>query len=466
MDTDPIITSAARSVIGLAPAVMGREHLTQEILDTRSASARGWFTPDEDDRVRRRFSQYLTARAGLLQTVEELAPIALSDPGQFDDRDRHAAFLIAYTAACLLIRAAKALVNELGANALVQRKLNEPEPRLGIPGGQYSAIYRSVTSPFNAWRILDAVRYADARRTELETLATDARFAPVLELLRAAEPAARTPAKDFAFARLRYRLHSLRRRHAGAWQSAMYALLEMAGRIISELRNPLAGSGGGKRVTADIIAQFGELLEPGDVLVTRHDDALTNLFLPGYWPHAALHVGPPTAKALLGVCAPERCSCTWVDAARVLEAKKDGVLLRALEDTLHVDAVAVIRPRLSREELALGISRALEHEGKPYDFDFDFFRTDCLVCTEVVYRAFDGLGPVRFSLTPRAGRPTLAAEDLLDLALEGRCFEPVAVYGARGGGTDIARGAAAARILEASYRLPAGSGEAGASFSR
>jgi hypothetical protein len=70
----------------------------------------------------------------------------------------------------------------------------------------------------------------------------------------------------------------------------------------------------------------------------------------------------------------------------------------------------------------------LFHEGKPYDFDFDFTRSDRLVCTEVVYRSYEGVGGLRFELTRRAGRLTLAAEDLLNMALERNGFELLAIY--------------------------------------
>ena len=75
----------------------------------------------------------------------------------------------------------------------------------------------------------------------------------------------------------------------------------------------------------------------------------------------------------------------------------------------------------------IALARGLFHEGKPYDFDFDFTRSDRLVCTEVVYRSYGGVGGVSFSLTRRAGRLTLAAEDLVDMALARQFFDTLAV---------------------------------------
>lgn len=113
----------------------------------------------------------------------------------------------------------------------------------------------------------------------------------------------------------------------------------------------------------------------------------------------------------------------------VLEAKKDGVRFRPLAETLTVDAFTVLRPKLSPELVARAISRAAEHEGKLYDFEFDFTRSNMLVCTGVIYRAYHGLGDLSFTLSSRQGRFCLAAEDLITMALEGRGFEITAAYG-------------------------------------
>ena len=61
-------------------------------------------------------------------------------------------------------------------------------------------------------------------------------------------------------------------------------------------------------------------------------------------------------------------------------------------------------------------------------FDFDFTRSDRLVCTEVVYRSYEGLGGLSFTLTRRTGRLTLSAEDLLAMSLRSQGSEPVAAY--------------------------------------
>jgi hypothetical protein len=219
--------------------------------------------------------------------------------------------------------------------------------------------------------------------------------------------------------------HSLQRRGDSAQRKTLFALLEAGGRFAAELHDRWREP----RVPAKR-GELEKLLRPGDVLVTRRDYAFTNLFLPGYWPHAALFVGKAEDRERLGVTLDEDRRRRWSGDRVVLEALKDGVRFRPLEQTLAVDAVVVLRPRLAEEEVARAIERVVQHEGKGYNYDFDFFRADRLVCTAVVYRAYDGLGELHFELQERAGRPTLAAEDLLRMALENRGFDLVAIYGA------------------------------------
>jgi hypothetical protein len=183
---------------------------------------------------------------------------------------------------------------------------------------------------------------------------------------------------------------------------------------------------------------------------------MTNYFLPGYWPHAALFLGEPAALERLGIHEHPEVRSRWgrmlaADAderRRVLEALKDGVRIRSLRSPFGSDAIAAIRPQLATRDIAQALARGMFHEGKSYDFDFDFTRSDRLVCTEVVYRSYEGIGGVRFELSRRAGRLTLAAEDLLRMALDRNVFEPLAVF-APTRAAHLLRGCAAEEALRA-----------------
>ncbi len=443
MSHEAIIQTAARSIDSLAPALAARPE--RELVDIAAGVMRGHFTPDEDERIRERFAVYLTARAGMLQTIADLRPIALAPAGTIDEDERLRAFAIAYAAAGLLVRAARFIVEQYARDAVIQRKLNEAEPRFGLPRKQFTAVYKAVTSPLNAWQLADAARFAQEHRAEIDSLEGDPLLGPVLKHLRAGEPALLRRKRQLLRSRIAYQWHSWRRRRASAFQQALFSIFEVSGRVIAEIHNPLHT----KRVTPHVIAQLGDILQPGDAIVTRHDDAMSNLFLPGYWIHSSLHIGTEADRQRLGVRVDSQRESRWTGSIRVLEARKDGVLLRPLHDTLRVDAVAVIRPKLSPVHLAEALSRALTHEGKLYDFEFDFFRSDRLVCTEVVYRGFHGVGGLDFPITRRAGRPTFSSEDLLRLALHNRGYEPVAVYGAPTCGERIVQGDDAANALRA-----------------
>jgi hypothetical protein len=202
----------------------------------------------------------------------------------------------------------------------------------------------------------------------------------------------------------------------------------------------------------DIRSQVVELLRPGDVLVVRKEFAATNYFLPGYWPHVALYLGTASdlqsrglaedkhvaprltqlssATPTMAVLQPNEAQ-TWSSGELhpcVLEAMKDGVRIRSVNSALNSDSVVVVRPRLDPAQVAQALAHAMMHEGKPYDFDFDFTYSHRLVCTEVVYRAYEGIAGIQFDLRRHVGRFALASGDILRMALAGQSFEVVAVY--------------------------------------
>ena len=125
-------------------------------------------------------------------------------------------------------------------------------------------------------------------------------------------------------------------------------------------------------------------------------------------------------------------------------------MFRPLDDTLAVDACIVVRPQLQPQQIVEAITRAMTHQGKCYDFEFDFRRSDKLVCTEVIYRAYHGIGKMEFELKKRTGRVCLSAEDILDYAVKGEFFEVISVYGV--GGNKFFTGQRALETLVASYR--------------
>jgi hypothetical protein len=209
----------------------------------------------------------------------------------------------------------------------------------------------------------------------------------------------------------------------------MAGFFEASGRAVAELRQPgIKPAAAPKRISQELRDAVLKKVMPGDVFVTRHDDALSNLFLPGFWPHAALYLGTSDDLAGLGITIPGG----GMGGAWFLEAKKDGVRVRPASETLHVDAFVVLRPPLEGGELEGALRRALGHAGKPYDFLFDFRTADRMVCTEVVYRGYHGVRSVRFRLKEVGGRLCLPAEEMLDPAMD--CgFRIIAAGGLRGG---------------------------------
>ena len=439
-----LIQGSARALTTIAPTLVTLEEIEAVVEQNKPAVERGYFLPDEDEQIREMFSRYLTTRAALNSVLDDLRPHVIAELKRPQPRHPEV-FLVSFCTAVLLVRSGRYLIDQFRKRKVIWRKLDEAEPRYGIPRKQFTKVYKSLTSVRNNLIFRDAVRYYRNNQSQLQQLQSDPVMKPVLDLLRQKDDFLNSSTRRFAKKRLKYRLHSFIRRHHSGFKNVTFGLFKISGSLIAELRMKWRR----KRVTPEVQRKLVDLLQPGDVIITRHDDAASNLFLPGFWPHGALFVGTQDQRQAI-----DPSGATWREKCTaqncVLEARKDGVLFRPLDDTLAVDACVVVRPRLQSQQIVEAITRAMSHQGKCYDFEFDFRRSDKLVCTEVIYRAYHGIGDMEFELKKRTGRVCLSAEDILDYAVAGEFFEVKAVYGVDG--NKFATGQNAMETLIASYR--------------
>lgn len=430
---DGRVELSARAVESVALAVPRRDGIEAELRDAEAAERRGYFLPDEDERVRLVFARYLSARAVLLEAIDAMQPLydELEDDGDEGWRQCLSAFVVGFTAAAILVRMGSYIVDLAGKRKVVSRKLDEAESRYGIPRKSFTEVYQKLGSTRRMWKFHEALLFCEVHRQDIEALSGDPVLGGLVAVLRREESFLQYRKRDYIQRKLDYSVHSFKRRNASGFKKVMFQMFKMSGSTIAEIRQPFVKSPGqGKRVTAEVQEMISPLLHPGDVFVTRHDDALSNLFLPGFWPHAALYIGEANQRDSMGVTGPaEREAVANQNGICFLEAKKDGVLFRPMHDTLRVDAFMVLRPQLPAADVAKALSRAMTHAGKLYDFSFDFCEADRLACTELVYRGYHGVGEMAFELMRHSGRSCLSAEDFIGQALGAGMFIKVLDYG-------------------------------------
>ncbi len=348
----------------------------------------GKFTQAENDQIRRLLLSYINYRTALFRMVAfhssyETVP---------DEAQRLRSFMIYYTAGITLFARGLALAQMMEDSPNATRKLNEPEPIWGVPADVFDTVYDNVTHEGNV-ELLGRTRGVYARmkpQIEAAGVFEGSAFGWMPGYLAAEEAGIekRLPRYDNAdwvrFARETKALGS----------SIWYAIQAFFANLAGDTRVWPAQA----RITAKGVADLADELKPGDIILARKNFYISNGFLPGFWPHAILYVGTPEELEARGLT-----DRPWVskhldayrsDAQdgnphRVIEAISQGVVFSSLEQVMHSDFVAVLRPRMSEARKDLAIERAFSHLGKPYDFDFDFFSTDAVVCTELVYRAYD-----------------------------------------------------------------------------
>jgi hypothetical protein len=463
------LAAAAQTVAQLSDYFTELKSQALAIFDASRAETRGYITPSKEILVRQLQLSYWKARSALYELVWEawrdIEPIDRATPQQF---------LVAFAAAAVLVDAARFLRETFHRSSVVRRKLDEPDPVHGIPPRMYDDVQKSLTDPYNGWHLWQATRYYDKHHEEFVRAAAAEGMEPLVAIIDRLRDRMRPSLWLFIRTRLRVRgRRAMRRLGRDFVGRGMYAVQTAIGCGMAEV---FVRPGHAPSLPREIRAAVVQLLRPGDVLIVRKEFAATNYFLPGYWPHAALFLGRLSelagcgigehehvrgrlpkvqlATPLTGVLAPDE-NHTWSDGAEhpcVLEAMKDGVKIRSVNSPFNSDSIVVVRPRMDGAQIACALAQALMHEGKAYDFDFNFCLSHRLVCTEVVYRAYEGVAGVEFDLRRHAGRFALSAADLLRMALAGRFFELVAVY-SPAHGARIEQGPAAAAIVASAEKV-------------
>lgn len=400
-----LITSDEHRLVRVLDGLAALEKTISTLQTGFESGKRSFFNDADNDRISQQMLTYLNCRQELLELILRYrAPATIAD-----GRLRLRASLVDLGAGCALYHYSSGFVALYQNEPLARRKLNEGEAAWGIPAGLYNTISANLTNERNLVPLraalaayqTSATRYDAAKLRESEP---QAGFHRIIQ-----QTTVQPPVAEGAFAKLMQEADALR-------ASTLYQGQSAVSRAVGGTR--VRQRSEGPRVRPAQVAEIRRLVRPGDILLERQDWYLSRAFMPGYWAHAALYIGTPQDVEALGLANHEWVAPHWEEFKRggadgqlhaIIEAVPEGVRFTTLEHCLGVaDSAAVLRPVLTTQaERSDAVVRAFHHLGKEYDFEFDFFSADKLVCTELVARAYAETSHLTFPLVTVMGRQTL-----------------------------------------------------------
>lgn len=159
-----------------------------------------------------------------------------------------------------------------------------------------------------------------------------------------------------------------------------------------------------KFISDEDLQQIKSNLHPGDIIIKRNDEQLSNVGIPGFWTHSGIYVGSLAqidscfaGISMLNQHSPsdflkEYYPNVYEDMQGrddlIVEAIGKGVVINPVEHIAKVDYLAALRTKLDKESLFKSILIAFEYLDTPYDYLFDFSNDNQLVCSELIFNAF------------------------------------------------------------------------------
>lgn len=167
--------------------------------------------------------------------------------------------------------------------------------------------------------------------------------------------------------------------------------------------------------------EISSQLQPLDIITEKTYFALTDKLIPGHFGHNAIWLGTKDQLQNIGMwnhpsILPYQKEI--MNGKSILEIDRSGSHLKSLKDFMNVDEFAILRVKIVKNFSPFEIERtykvALSQIGKIYDFNFDVETTDKLVCSELMYQAYQDIHwPTRKTL----GRFSISPDDVTSLAL-------------------------------------------------
>ncbi|MBL4847310.1 MAG: hypothetical protein JKY65_17460, partial [Planctomycetes bacterium] len=373
------------------------------------ASTTGVLSADEEAIVLDAWEAYVYAAFSLDRIRRFYEDYSHIDTGR-GARDRHVrSYLLTFAAELSVFEHTANLVALIDRNPNVKKFLNVPRPERGLREDSLAFISDELSGLTDVSRVI-------AGRQYLRWLGATFQ----------AEEAARLNGYGWLWDDVKRQLSAVDRRTGGSISAGVSGDLAPIERKLKHLVFPIqreiAERMGDTKVrrkheyliTQEQLDALRPQLLPGDVLLGRKNWYLSNVGLPGFWPHAMLYVGSDeelrrafdsdsSVKAWVVGQGDSKSTFTEYLALRfpaewakrraaerpltVIEAVSEGVLQHTLKEASG-DYLAALRPRLSVVARAQAVEQAFSYVGRPYDFDFDFATDHELVCSELVWRSY------------------------------------------------------------------------------
>ncbi len=397
----------------LVTVISEMEQLAKRMREVKRGFDEGvysYYNDEDNDKISQLMLTYLNCRRELLDLI-----LLYRARHTIEDRGLELrAWLLDLGAACQLYAYAAQMIAELDGSPQMIAKLNEGDPAWGVPVGVYDSILDRLSHEPNLDPLRRALRDYSATKEEyaehdLVDQAPQQIFHAVIQAV------------------------NLKDQEQGLIAGASREARELTDDLIYHGQSSISQLMGntrvrqrahGARLRPGQLNKVRELVKPGDLLFERQDWYLSRAFMPGYWAHAALYVGTPEDIEAMGLQDHPWVKPHWEefkkrgtdgDVHAIIEAVPSGVRFSTMEHCMGIaDSAVVLRPtRVSDDDIKEAVVRAFRHLGKPYDFEFDFFSADKLICTELVVRAYAESDDLEFSMVDVMGRQTIPPTEMI-----------------------------------------------------